>query len=323
MCRSKLNRWSMGHNIYLPFSTPMLWREQQNHVDDCNFCLTNVMGINSKNLESLKYPEVLSVSKPVPRHENIPLPVLPTTHISMEALEREGPGFQYLIKLFPKISYEKIKEGIFIGPDIRKLINDDNFTKCSPTEAAAWASFKSVVRNFLGNRKSKDYKAIVADLLDNYFKTEPIVTRKESPYIKICRKLNYQGFSDEGMLSDDCWSLIRETNPYNYKKPISSALQFKMCLSKAIPNQANYNPTDATPNSKKAKLHNLSPNENTNPIKRSKTISSLNIDTQLQFLHRLTPPLAQSNSPHQHTPPTSDQCTSNCSNKQSQMANSF
>ena len=33
-------------------------------------------------------------------------------------------SFQYLIKLFPKLSYAKIKEGIFVGLDIRKVMVD-------------------------------------------------------------------------------------------------------------------------------------------------------------------------------------------------------
>ena len=58
----------------------------------------------------------------------------------VKAFVRNSPGFQYLIKLFLKISYDKIKEGVFAGPYIRKLINDDNFTKwLSATETAAWA----------------------------------------------------------------------------------------------------------------------------------------------------------------------------------------
>ena len=89
----------------------------------------------------------------------------------VNALKRDEAGFQYLIKLFPKISYAKIKEGVFVGPDIRKLIDDNNFTKClSATETAVWKSFKSFVRSFLGKRKSDDCRQIIGDLLRNYRK---------------------------------------------------------------------------------------------------------------------------------------------------------
>ena len=89
----------------------------------------------------------------------------------VKALDRDGQSFQYLMKLFPKIPYAKIKEAIFVGPDIRRLMNGDNFAKwLSATEEAAWGSFKSVVRNFFGNTKSNDYKRIVVNLLKNYCK---------------------------------------------------------------------------------------------------------------------------------------------------------
>ena len=104
--------------------------------------------------------------------------LLPPLHIKLgliknfvKALDRDERGFQYLMKLFPKISYAKIKEAFFFGPDIRRLMNDDNFAKwLSANEAAASGSFKNVVRNFLGNTKSNVYKRIFANLLKNYCK---------------------------------------------------------------------------------------------------------------------------------------------------------
>lgn len=76
-CRTKLYKWSLGENMYFPFSVPTLWREQKNHVDDCYFCSMNVVGINAKKLARYKYPDVSSVSKPVPRTDSDPLPICP------------------------------------------------------------------------------------------------------------------------------------------------------------------------------------------------------------------------------------------------------
>jgi len=56
---------------------PTLWREQKNHVDDYYFCSMNVVGINAKKLARYKYPDVSSVSKPVPRTASDPLPICP------------------------------------------------------------------------------------------------------------------------------------------------------------------------------------------------------------------------------------------------------
>ncbi|GBP95513.1 hypothetical protein EVAR_70624_1 [Eumeta japonica] len=176
----------------------------------------NVVGINTKDLAQYKYPNVSSVSKPVPRADSDPLPIcpgywstarvpnqwgappkggvercqggrnakvwqsrthyepgqqnvssvplvnpqvvlLPPVHIKLgliwnfvKTLNGEGPAFQHINKSFPKLSYAKIKEGIFVGPYIQKLMADANFTKyLTPDEAAAWASFRSVLHNFL------------------------------------------------------------------------------------------------------------------------------------------------------------------------------
>jgi hypothetical protein len=42
----------------------------------------------------------------------------------VKALRRDGNCFKYLCKKLPGLSEEKRKEGIFVGPDIRKWISD-------------------------------------------------------------------------------------------------------------------------------------------------------------------------------------------------------
>ena len=64
------------------------------------------------------------------------------------------------------MSDAKIKEGVFVGPQIRKLILNDMFDKTlNETELAAWKSFKQVCSNFRGLRKSNDFEDVVAYLL--------------------------------------------------------------------------------------------------------------------------------------------------------------
>ncbi|MGR0202270.1 hypothetical protein, partial [Klebsiella pneumoniae] len=60
--------------------------------------------------------------------------LLPPLHIKLglmkqfvKALNRENPCFQYLGKKFPKVTSEKIKAGIFVGPQIRQLFKDQEF----------------------------------------------------------------------------------------------------------------------------------------------------------------------------------------------------
>lgn len=47
-CSTILYKWSRGKKVCFSFSLPMLWREPKNHVDDCYFCLMNVVGLNAK-----------------------------------------------------------------------------------------------------------------------------------------------------------------------------------------------------------------------------------------------------------------------------------
>lgn len=128
---------------------------------------------------------------------------------------------------------------------------DATFTKClTLDEAAAWASFQSVVHNFLGNHKSPDYKQVIDNLLQNYHKigarmslkihflhshldffpqnlgdtSDEQEERLHQDIAKIERR--YQGFWDEGMMSDYCWTLIRETDPKQYKRLSSTSVHF-------------------------------------------------------------------------------------------------
>ena len=65
----------------------------------------------------------------------------------------------------------KVNAGLFVGPQIKKIIECDEFAKkLSRKEEAAWNSFVDVVRGFLGNHKAENYKQLVQDLIKNYSK---------------------------------------------------------------------------------------------------------------------------------------------------------
>jgi hypothetical protein len=67
-------------------------------------------------------------------------------------------GFQYRSNIFPNISIARLKEGIFVGPQIRELLEGEDFVESlTDTERAAWESFKWVCANFLGRKKSLDF----------------------------------------------------------------------------------------------------------------------------------------------------------------------
>jgi len=55
-----------------------------------------------------------------------------------------------------------LKDGIFIGPQIRDLIKDKYFDKLlQGDEKAGWDSFKFAVKGFLGNRRAQNYEKLV------------------------------------------------------------------------------------------------------------------------------------------------------------------
>ena len=86
----------------------------------------------------------------------------------MKALDKEYSAFAYFAQKFPSLSQAKIKEGIFIGPQIRKIVLDETITHLKRKEKLAFQSFKKVCDNFLGNHRSEDYVQVVNDLPSHY-----------------------------------------------------------------------------------------------------------------------------------------------------------
>jgi hypothetical protein len=133
------------------------------------------------------------------------------------------------------LSHAKIREGIFDGPQIRKLMMDDSFTDTmTETEADAWNAFKEVVKKFLGNINEPLYKEIVRNTLDkfkllgckmilklhflashlDYFPpnlgavSEQQGERFHQDMKDVERR--YQGRWDENMMADYCWLIARD-----------------------------------------------------------------------------------------------------------------
>ena len=152
-------------------------------------------------------------------------------------------GFQYLAEKFPNISTAKMKEGIFIGPQIRSVLQDDGFEHyLSADELAAWKAFKWLCENFLGSHKSPAYREGVQNLLDSYQKLGCRMSLKihflhshleffpENPGmvsdeqgerfhqdIQLMER-RYQGFWSESMMADYCWMLYRDNPDTEYKR---------------------------------------------------------------------------------------------------------
>ena len=63
----------------------------------------------------------------------------------VKAMDSEGSGSAFLQR-FPRIGIEKLKAGIFDGPQIREFVKDPMFDEAlSEAKLSAWQSLKSVV----------------------------------------------------------------------------------------------------------------------------------------------------------------------------------
>ena len=83
----------------------------------------------------------------------------------VKAPDSKGECFQQIVSAFPKLSFDKIKAGVFDGTQIRILIRDGEFVnKMNDKEKTAWLSFIAVTRNFLDNKKADNYHVLVTTI---------------------------------------------------------------------------------------------------------------------------------------------------------------
>ena len=98
--------------------------------------------------------------------------LLPPLHIKLglvknfvKALHKNRAAFQHLSTVFPGLSAAKLKEGIFVGPQIREVLKDTDFEELlNLKKLRAWEAFKSVCSGFLGNTRLPDYQACIEKL---------------------------------------------------------------------------------------------------------------------------------------------------------------
>jgi len=84
----------------------------------------------------------------------------------IKSVNKHDKGFEYLREKVPKIRGAKLKEGIFIGPQILEIFNDLCEHVLTEAEKSAWLTFKAVCLNLLGNVKVENCKELAEDLLN-------------------------------------------------------------------------------------------------------------------------------------------------------------
>jgi hypothetical protein len=73
----------------------------------------------------------------------------------VKVLPKTGNCFTYFYKMFPRLSETKLKEGISVGPDIRKLMVDEDFLPTmSEVEREVWIAFKVLLPNSWGTTRT-------------------------------------------------------------------------------------------------------------------------------------------------------------------------
>ena len=187
------------------------------------------------------------INEPLVNRDRI---ILPPLHIKLglmkqfvKALDKDGDCFNYIAQTFPGLSIEKLKGGIFDGPQIRKLMQDQTFTACmTVVERAAWCSYVSVIREFLGNTKSSNYRILVDVMLQNF---QALGARMSIKLHYLFSHLDYfpgnlgdvseeqgerfhhdirtmeeryQDRWDVHMMVDYCWTLIRDCTEQSHRR---------------------------------------------------------------------------------------------------------
>ena len=82
-----------GKVSYMRFGVPMVWREPQNHHDDCYICMVDMTGWNQQKKKEWCYPDIESARRPVLQCAEVPvstftsLPHLTEDETPLEAIK--------------------------------------------------------------------------------------------------------------------------------------------------------------------------------------------------------------------------------------------
>jgi hypothetical protein len=165
--------------------------------------------------------------------------LLPPLHIKLglfkqfiKSLESENAK-EFLAELFPKMTDAKLKEGVFVGPQLRRIMeNYEEFSALLNTnERRAWETLVSVTKGFLGKHRDSNYKDLVSDML-KAFEIQKVRMSLKVHFLNshldffhddfgnvtdehgerfhqtiLTIEKRYSGRADERMMGDFCWLL--------------------------------------------------------------------------------------------------------------------
>ena len=214
----------------------------------CFLCLWDSHA-TAQHYETKEWPKTNSYACGVKNIQHIPLVnpdkvLMPPLHIKLGLMKnfvkamakQNSNGFEFLCKKFPKLSLAKLKEGIFVGPQIQKVFEDPEFEKTLNTlELRAWHAFKWICSNFLGNVKSKELLAAYKEMgcrmslkmhfLHSHlnFFPENLGAVSDGQGERFHQDIQameerYKGVWNEGMMGDYCWMLYCDDANHPYKR---------------------------------------------------------------------------------------------------------
>jgi hypothetical protein len=86
---------------------------------------------------------------------------------SVKGTDKTGYGFTYVRNKFPNVSDAKIKEGIFLGPQIGEVMQDKQFEEdVNKTGRNEWLTIKKICKDLVGNHKAANYQDV--DFVQNH-----------------------------------------------------------------------------------------------------------------------------------------------------------
>ena len=165
--------------------------------------------------------------------------LLPPLHIKLGLFKQfvksltSLPAKEFLAKLFPKMTDAKLKEGVFVGPQLRRLMqNHDDFAALlNERELKAWETLVAVTKGFLGKHRDQNYRLLITNML-KAFDMQSVRMSLKVHFLKshldffhedfgnitdehgerfhqtiMTIERRYCGRADERMMGDFCWLL--------------------------------------------------------------------------------------------------------------------
>ncbi|KAJ8881652.1 hypothetical protein PR048_018138 [Dryococelus australis] len=145
---------------------------------------------------------------------------------NFKAMNKDGEALKYLRVKFSWLSEAKVKEGVFVGPQIRKLFNYPQFSEVlQGDEKTAWESFKAVCILHSSYKKLGCNMSLKIHFLHSHLDFLPDNCGAFSDehgeqfhQDTSAMEKRYQGKLSPSMLADYSWTVTKDAPEVTYKR---------------------------------------------------------------------------------------------------------